>query len=63
MIIWDRVWMAVVGLACIGLGLVVSDFRWGVRQDGKAAPSWVGKLWFVGLGVALIAGAFLIHTN
>lgn len=63
MLIWDRVWIAIVGLAFLGLGLVAKDFRWGLRSTGPSAPAWVGRLWFVGLGVALIVAAFLIHPT
>ena len=63
MLIWDRIWMASVGVACIGLGLVAKDFRWGLSRTGPTAPAWVGRLWFVGLGVALVVASILIHSS
>jgi hypothetical protein len=59
MLIWDRVWIGCVGLAFLALGLFVNDFRWGLRPTGPVAPTWVGRLWFIGLGAALIAFASL----
>jgi hypothetical protein len=50
-------------LAFIGLGLVVKDFRWGLRPTGPPAPTWVGRLWFIGLGLALIAVAVFVHSH
>jgi hypothetical protein len=63
MIIWDRIWIAIVGLAFIGLGLVVNDFRWGLRPTGPPAPTWIGRLWFIGLGLALILAAIFLHSH
>ncbi len=63
MLILERVWIAVVGLAFLLLGLVLKDFRWGLRRTGPAAPTWFGKAWFIGLGLALIAIACFFHPR
>jgi ABC-type dipeptide/oligopeptide/nickel transport system permease subunit len=63
MLILDRAVIAIVGLAFLGLGVIGKDFRWGLRSTGPPAPVWVGRLWFIGLGVALILAAFLVHPR
>ena len=63
MLILDRVWIAIVGSAFLILGLAVKDFRWGLRGTGPAAPTWVGRVWFIGLGLALIAIACFFHPR
>ena len=63
MIIWDRTWIAIVGLAFIGLGLAVNDFRWGLRPTGPPVPTWIGRLWCIGIGLVLIAVAVFLHSN
>jgi len=63
MLLLHRAWIATIGLAFLLLGLFGKDFRWGIRATGPAAPAWVGRVWFLALGLALIAAAFLLNMR